>query len=102
MIARRRGKVVNVASVLGARGRAGYAAYSASKDGLLANMIAFNVGVELGQLLALAVILALMTAWRRLAGFPRQAVAANAVILAAGFILMDYQLAQFAFGGAST
>jgi hypothetical protein len=73
-----------------------------SKDGLLANMIAFNVGVELGQLLALAAILAVMTAWRRLAGFPRQAVAANAIILAAGFILMDYQLAQFAFGGASS
>jgi 2-deoxy-D-gluconate 3-dehydrogenase len=36
MIARRRGKVVNVASVLGARGLAGYAAYSASKGGLLA------------------------------------------------------------------
>lgn len=36
MIARRRGKVVNVASVLGARGLSGYAAYSASKGGLLA------------------------------------------------------------------
>jgi 2-deoxy-D-gluconate 3-dehydrogenase len=36
MIARKRGKVVNVASVLGARGLSGYAAYSASKGGLLA------------------------------------------------------------------
>jgi len=36
MIARRRGKVVNVASVLGAQGLAGYSAYSASKGGLLA------------------------------------------------------------------
>ena len=36
MIARRRGKVVNVASVLGARGLPGYAAYSASKGGLMA------------------------------------------------------------------
>jgi len=36
MIARRRGKVVNVASVLGAHGLPGYAAYSASKGGLLA------------------------------------------------------------------
>jgi len=36
MIARRRGKVVNVAAVLGARGLWGYAAYSASKGGLLA------------------------------------------------------------------
>jgi NAD(P)-dependent dehydrogenase (short-subunit alcohol dehydrogenase family) len=36
MIARQRGKVVNVASVLGAHGLPGYAAYSASKGGLLA------------------------------------------------------------------
>ena len=36
MIAQKRGKVVNVASVLGARGLPGYAAYSASKGGLLA------------------------------------------------------------------
>lgn len=36
MIARGRGKVINVSSVLGARGLPGYAAYSASKGGLLA------------------------------------------------------------------
>jgi 2-deoxy-D-gluconate 3-dehydrogenase len=36
MIEQRRGKVVNVASVLGAQGLPGYAAYSASKGGLLA------------------------------------------------------------------
>jgi 2-deoxy-D-gluconate 3-dehydrogenase len=36
MIARKRGKVVNVASVLGARGIPGYTAYRPSKGGLLA------------------------------------------------------------------
>jgi NAD(P)-dependent dehydrogenase (short-subunit alcohol dehydrogenase family) len=36
MIGQRRGKVVNVASVLGTQGLPGYAAYSASKGGLLA------------------------------------------------------------------
>jgi 2-deoxy-D-gluconate 3-dehydrogenase len=36
MIARRRGKVINVASVLGARGLPGYTAYSASKGGVVA------------------------------------------------------------------
>jgi 2-deoxy-D-gluconate 3-dehydrogenase len=36
MIARGRGKVVNVASVLGGHGLAGYTAYSASKGGLIA------------------------------------------------------------------
>ncbi|MBI3457910.1 MAG: SDR family oxidoreductase [Candidatus Rokubacteria bacterium] len=36
MIAQRRGKVINVASVLGAHGLSGYAAYSASKGGIIA------------------------------------------------------------------
>jgi 2-deoxy-D-gluconate 3-dehydrogenase len=36
LIAQRRGKVVNVASVLGAHGLAGYTAYSASKGGIIA------------------------------------------------------------------
>ncbi len=40
-----------------------------SRDGLIENMIAFNVGVELGQLLALSIILAVMLWWRRRPGF---------------------------------
>jgi hypothetical protein len=67
-------------------------------NGLVPNMIGFNVGVELGQLIALAIMLAIMLAWRRTASFERLAVAANALILTAGFILMEYQLAAY-FGG---
>jgi hypothetical protein len=66
-----------------------------SKDGLVANMVAFNVGVELGQLLALSVILGVIVWWRRQPGFNRQAMAANALILFAGFLLMEYQLAGY-------
>ena len=61
-------------------------------------MIGFNVGVELGQLIALAIMLAIMLQWRRTASFERFAVAANALILTAGFVLMEYQLAAY-FGG---
>jgi hypothetical protein len=71
-----------------------------SKDGLIPNMIGFNVGVEIGQLLALTFILLLMTAWRRTPGFAKQAVAANVLILAAGFLLMEYQLAGYFTGKA--
>ena len=39
-----------------------------SPDGLLTNMVSFNVGVELGQILALTVILALIVAWRKTPG----------------------------------
>lgn len=66
-----------------------------SPDGLVANMVSFNVGVEIGQLLALSAILAVMLWWRRTASFTRYAVAANAAILAAGFVLTEYQLAGY-------
>lgn len=66
-----------------------------SRQGLLVNMISFNVGVELGQLLALSAILGLMLWWRRQPGFPRQAVFANVLILTAGFVLIEYQLAGY-------
>jgi hypothetical protein len=66
-----------------------------SHRGLVANLVSFNVGVELGQLIALSLMLGLMLLWRRAKGFPRQAVAANVLILTAGFLLMQYQLAGF-------
>ena len=66
-----------------------------SPDGLIANMISFNVGVEIGQLLALSAILAFMVWWRRTESFTRLAVAANVLILGAGFILTEYQLAGY-------
>jgi hypothetical protein len=72
-----------------------------SKDGLIANMVSFNVGVELGQLLALSVILAIIVWWRKQPGFMRQATVANAVILCAGFLLMEYQLAGYFTQGSA-
>ena len=67
-------------------------------NGLVENMIGFNIGVEIGQFLALAVMLAIMLQWRRTASFERLAVAANALILTAGFVLMEYQLSAYFAG----
>jgi hypothetical protein len=66
-----------------------------SKDGLVANMVSFNVGVELGQLIALTLMLALILMWRRAAAFGRYAALANVLILCAGFVLVEYQLAGY-------
>ncbi|RRW10600.1 HupE/UreJ family protein [Stutzerimonas stutzeri] len=66
--------------------------YEISSDGLIANLIAFNVGVEIGQLLALGSILILMGYWRRTASFWRHAYTANVAMMSAGFLLMGYQL----------
>ena len=69
--------------------------FEVSSDGLLANLVAFNVGVEIGQLLALSAILIAMSHWRRTASFSRHAYAANVVLMTAGFVLMGYQLAGY-------
>lgn len=65
--------------------------YEIAPDGLLPNLLAFNVGVEIGQLLALSVILIVMGFWRRKPSFWRHAYTANVVTMTAGFILAGYQ-----------
>jgi hypothetical protein len=69
--------------------------YKISPDGLLANLIAFNVGVEIGQILALSAILVAMGYWRRTGSFLRHAYAANVAMMSAGFILIGYQLTGY-------
>lgn len=69
--------------------------FELSSDGLVPNILAFNVGVEIGQLLALSGILIAMGFWRRTAAFNRQAVIANTLLMTAGFILIGYQLTGF-------
>jgi hypothetical protein len=69
--------------------------YEISPDGLLPNLIAFNVGVEIGQLLALAAILILMGFWRRSPTFWRNAYTANVAMMAAGFTLTGLHLTGY-------
>ncbi len=66
-----------------------------SKNGLIANIISFNVGVEIGQVLALTAVLIALSAWRTQSGFLRQAFTANTVLMTVGFILMGYQIAGY-------
>jgi HupE / UreJ protein len=63
-----------------------------SPDGLVANMVAFNVGVEVGQLLALSAMLLVIVWWRTTAAFQRQALVANVALMFAGFLLTQYQM----------
>jgi hypothetical protein len=66
-----------------------------SQEGLVTNIVAFNVGVELGQLLALSAILIAMNFWRRTGAFVRQAFVSNVALMSAGMVLMGYQLAGY-------
>jgi hypothetical protein len=69
--------------------------FDLSPDGLLPNLLAFNVGVELGQLLALGAILILMGYWRRSASFLHHAYSANVAMMTAGFVLIGMQLTGY-------
>jgi hypothetical protein len=66
-----------------------------SRDGLVANMVSFNVGVEIGQLLALGAMLIAFNLWRRSGSFLRHAFAANVVLMAAGFVLAGLQFTGY-------
>jgi hypothetical protein len=65
------------------------------RDGLLANMLSFNAGVEIGQLLALSLMLGVVLLWRRSPGFARHAVLANGALLTAGLVLTGFQLTGY-------
>jgi len=69
--------------------------FALPREGLVARMVAFNVGVEAGQFLALGVILIAMAYWRRTDAFARQAFASNVAIMTSGFVLLGYQLTGY-------
>jgi hypothetical protein len=66
--------------------------FEMDSNGLLTNLIAFNIGVEIGQLLALSTILILISYWRKQVGFINHAYLANIVLMTCGFILTGFQL----------
>jgi hypothetical protein len=65
------------------------------KDGLLENLIAFNVGVELGQFFALAIVLIAISFWRRHRSFYQFSTAANSLLMSGGMMLIAYQLTGY-------
>jgi hypothetical protein len=66
-----------------------------TKNGLIANIVSFNVGVEIGQVLALTAVLIALSYWRTRDGFLRHAFATNTVLMTVGFVLVGYQVAGY-------
>src|SRR5579871_6551839 len=66
-----------------------------AKNGLVTNILSFNVGVEIGQVLALTAVLIALSVWRTRSGFLQHAFTTNAVLMCAGFILVGYQVAGY-------
>lgn len=69
--------------------------FQLSPNGLVENIVSFNVGVEIGQLLALTGVLIALTYWRARPGYLQHAYLTNAALMAAGFVFAGYQLAGF-------
>src|SRR5713101_3490047 len=69
--------------------------FALAPNGLVANILSFNVGVEIGQALALTAILIGLTYWRTRDGFLRHAFATNGLVMACGFLLVGYQLSGY-------
>jgi hypothetical protein len=65
------------------------------QEGLFTNLIGFNIGVEIGQFIALAVVLILITVWRRQPSFMKFSTITNTALMAAGFLLLGFQLTGY-------
>jgi hypothetical protein len=74
--------------------------FALAPNGLVTNIVSFNVGVEIGQCLALTAILIGLSYWRTRSGFVRHAFATNALVMACGFLLVGYQLSGYVLAGS--
>jgi hypothetical protein len=69
--------------------------FTLSETGLVTNIVSFNVGVEIGQVLALTAVLIALTVWRTRPGFLQHALMTNTLLMVGGFVLVGYQLAGY-------
>src|SRR5437764_6361120 len=72
--------------------------FTLAQNGLIANIVSFNLGVEIGQVLALTAVLIALSYWRTRSGFLRHAFATNTMLMAVGFVLTGYQIAGYYLG----
>ena len=66
--------------------------FTLAQNGLVANILSFNVGVEIGQVLALSFVLIAMSYWRTYNSFLRHAFVTNTLLMVGGFVLAGYQV----------
>src|SRR5215210_725507 len=66
--------------------------FALSRNGLVTNIVSFNAGVEIGQMMALTAVLIGLSYWRTRPGYLRHAYVTNAGLMTAGFIFAGYQL----------
>ena len=65
------------------------------KEGLFTNLLGFNIGVEIGQFIALAFVLILFSFWRHSKTFMQFSTVTNTLLMAAGLVLIGFQLTGY-------
>ncbi|WBX78264.1 HupE/UreJ family protein [Tenacibaculum ovolyticum] len=65
------------------------------KEGLFINLLGFNLGVEVGQFLALGFVLLCISYWRQYDSYLKFSKNTNILLMAAGFLLLGYQLTGY-------
>jgi len=69
--------------------------FTLAKNGLVTNIVSFNIGVEIGQVLALTGVLIALSYWRTRPGFLQHAFLTNTALMVGGFMLVGYQLTGY-------
>ena len=66
-----------------------------SKEGLIENLIAFNIGVELGQFFALTFVVIILGFWRRHKSYLHFSTVSNTLLMSGGFLLFFFQMTGY-------
>jgi hypothetical protein len=69
--------------------------FTLAQNGLVTNIVSFNVGVEIGQVLALTAVLIVLSIWRTRPGFLQHAFVTNTLLMIGGFMLVGYQVTGY-------
>lgn len=70
--------------------------FALTGNGLVTNILSFNVGVEIGQVLALTAVLIALSYWRTRSSFLPHAFVTNTALMASGFVLAGHQALGYA------
>lgn len=65
------------------------------QEGLFVNLLGFNLGVEIGQFLALGLVLLILSVWRNYSSYLKFSNLTNILLMAAGFLLFGLQMTGY-------
>ena len=71
--------------------------FDLSENGLVTNIISFNIGVEIGQILALSAVFLILSVWRTSSSYLRLSFITNTVLMTGGFLLAGFQISAYLF-----